>query len=65
MSQNNKTAGYFLNDFQREHYESCMAELEQIKSMHFTQEFAKAQSARLTKQVKQEEKERRKQKYRD
>lgn len=59
MSQNDKTTGYFLNDFHKKRYERCMAGIEQTRSMPFSHEFLKAQSVRLTEQMKQEEEEER------
>jgi glycosylphosphatidylinositol transamidase (GPIT) subunit GPI8 len=53
----------FLNDFHREHYYACEKENERVQSMHFTHEYAKAQSERMNALVqKQREEERRKRK---
>ena len=37
----------YLNDFHRKWNEACMKENERVKSMHFSHEYAKAQSERL------------------
>lgn len=46
---------YFLNDFQKEHYERCLKENARVKSMHFSHEYAKAQSERMKDLLRQEE----------
>ncbi len=47
----------FINDFHREHYYRCQAENERVKSMHFTVEFARAQSQRMDELVRKQEEE--------
>ena len=37
----------YLNDFHKKWNEACLRERERTKSMHFTHEYAKAQSDRL------------------
>jgi TolA-binding protein len=47
----------FINDFQREHYYRCQKENERVRSMHFTFEYAKAQSERMDELVRKQEEE--------
>ena len=47
----------FLNDFEREHYFRCKEVDERMKSMHYTVEFAKAQSQRWDELVRKAEEE--------
>ncbi len=46
-----------LNDFEREHYFRCKEEDERVKSMHYSVEFAKAQSQRWEELVRKAEEE--------
>jgi type IV secretory pathway VirB4 component len=53
----------YLNDFHREWDKACEKENERVRSMHFTHEYAKAQSERMNALVqKQREEKRRKRK---
>ena len=45
----------YLNDFHKKWNEACMKANEQTASMHYSAEFARAQSQRMDALVKQEE----------
>ena len=47
----------FLNDFQREHYFRCLEEDKRVASMHYSAEFARAQSRRMDELVRKEREE--------